>query len=454
MPAPPRRSRPAAGSATRRWATSGEPTPSPPTTRIAPRDAIPKADPAREQPCAACHPEHRGREAAITAVLDARCLGCHAFGSFNEGHPEFQFARQRLPDDPHLSFAHGPHVKRVQEAGRLADAQLACLTCHEPDGQGAGFGPIQFDRHCDACHLTGSDETPPLPTGDPANPRAPGVETLEAIQRRAGPGVRWAFFTNPEDFRQVGGRVSKSPLYHEDPWVMENLRRIRRTLYPAVGVAELLKTSVDHGAAGAGGEALAREAVATLREQLTALRGRPEPAIQEELRQLDGLLAAAEARIEKGEPLPAGLFTANAALDPSLTGGQAAALKQLALDLTEPCRTCHVVSDAAILRVQTDQRTLVRAEFNHRAHLLQRPFCLDCHGAIPGLDGKANPKQERRSDRLDRAAIQNLPTIAACRECHTPREASNQCATCHLFHPDKGRHSDLVVYQRPAGAGG
>lgn len=410
-----------------------------------------KTDPARELPCASCHPEHRGRDAAIsgvTAAADSRCAGCHAFGSFNQGHPEFRFARERIPDDPHLEFAHRPHVQRVQKLEAYADPQRACLFCHEPDARGAGFAPIQFANHCDQCHLTGSDETPPLPVGDPADPRAPGVETLEAIQQRQGPGVRWAFFTNPEEFRRLGARVSKSPLYHEDPWVMENLRRIRRTLYPGLGVAELLKASVDHGAAGASDATLAREAIATLRDEVTALRGRPEPAVQDEIKVLEALLAAAEVRVDKGEPLPEALFTSRAALNPALSGEQAAALKQLALDLTTPCRLCHVVSDAAILRVQTDQRTLTSAEFSHRTHLLQRPFCLDCHGAIPGLGDTSPAGPGLKADRLDTAAVQNLPTISVCRECHTPREASNRCVTCHLFHPDKGRYADLAAYRR------
>ncbi len=415
-----------------------------------------KPDASREQPCSACHPEHRGRDASIsgiTAASDSTCASCHGFGSFNAGHPEFRFARERIPDDPHLQFSHRPHVQRVQEAQAFADPQRACLFCHEPDAQGAGFAPIRFAGHCDQCHLMGSDETPPLPIGDPANPQAPGVETLEAIQQRQGPGVRWAFFTNPEEFRRLGANVSKSPLYHEDPWVMENLRRIRRTLYPGVGVAELLKTSVDHGAAGTPDAELAREAIATLRDQVTALRGRPEPAVQDELRALETLLAAAEARVDKGEPLPEGLFAASAKLNPALSGAQTAALKQLALDLTTPCRQCHMVSDAAILRVQTDQRTLTSAEFNHRVHLLQRPFCVDCHGAIPGLGEKGKPGAERAADKLDTAAIQNLPTIAGCQDCHTPREASNRCATCHLFHPDKGRYADLTVYKAAPSGG-
>jgi len=411
-------------------------------------------DPAREEACAACHPEHGGREAAITAVSDAACLRCHAFGSFRpfeRGHPEFRFAREHVPDAANLRFPHHPHVKALVEKKKLDDPQLACLYCHNPDSRGEGFQPIRFDRHCSECHLTSDIGTPRLPVGDPADAKAPGVETLETIQQQRGPGIRWALFTNPEEFQQVGSKVSKRPVYHEDPWVMENLRRIRRTLYPNLGLAELLKTSVD-GAAGKipAGTALSNEAVATLREYAEGLRGRPEPEVQEELGKLDALLAGVEARVRKGEALPASLFAAGSAVNPALTAEQAEGLKRLALDLTQPCRQCHVVSDAAILRPQADQRTLVAAEFSHRTHLLERPLCVDCHSAIPGLGRVAAPRDER----LDVAETQNIPTIATCRTCHTVRAASSRCVTCHLFHPDKGRYADLVVYKPGAGTGG
>ena len=43
----------------------------------------------RQRPCYACHPEHLGRQAAITDAPDNRCIECHQFGSFNKNHPNF-----------------------------------------------------------------------------------------------------------------------------------------------------------------------------------------------------------------------------------------------------------------------------------------------------------------------------------------------------------------------------
>ncbi|HSL84434.1 MAG TPA: cytochrome c3 family protein, partial [Thermoanaerobaculia bacterium] len=129
----------------------------------------------REATCAACHREHRGREAALTAVPDALCTGCHPYGSFSRGHPEFEFARASIPDDPNLQVTHRLHVAEVTKRLGLAEPLEACLRCHEPDARGAGFQPLDFDRHCDACHLTADDGTPRLPAGDPADPEAPGL---------------------------------------------------------------------------------------------------------------------------------------------------------------------------------------------------------------------------------------------------------------------------------------
>lgn len=399
-----------------------------------------------EQPCAACHPDHRGRQAALTEVADERCASCHGFGAFSR-HPEFAFARQAQPDEGHLKLGHRLHVHRVMRELGLADPQRACLTCHEPEPSGEGFLPLDYERHCGACHLTEAVSTPPLTTAELDDPESVGVLTLEDIQRSGEPGTRWAFFSNPNEFFPAGrSAVGKSPVYHEDPWILTNLRRIRRTLYPGLGLAELLTTqAVDPSRTP--GEVLLSEAVATLRARAEDLRGTADPAVQEDLRRIDRVLEVVEAQVEAGRArVAADLFAAPAEVDPGLPPERSEALRRLALDLTEPCRTCHVVTNASILRVESDLETLRRAEFNHRAHLVQRPACVDCHDKIPGLwdvVGSQEPADAPRDD----AAIHNLPTVDTCQACHTPREASDACVTCHAFHPDSRRFAAMLAYR-------
>jgi Cytochrome c7 and related cytochrome c/Cytochrome c3 len=394
-----------------------------------------------EIPCFACHPEHSGRQAEITRVPDSRCISCHRFGSFNRRHPEFEFAAKDLPDPSGLAFTHIPHVGRVMKQDRLVDVERACLRCHNPEPDGKHFAPISFDRHCDSCHLTAAVRTPWLPVqGDGGGF---GVETLEAIQKRGDPGTDWAFFTSPGEFEQRGPAVSKGPLYHRDPWILDNLRRLRRLLYPQAGLADLLAASADAPPSEA--PKLYREAIDTLESYALGLRARPEPEIQEEVTRIDGLLKGLRRRLEDPyAPLDETKFVL-ALGQPSkdLTAAQVEEIGTLVNDLTTPCRECHRVENDTIVRVQADQRTLRRAEFNHRAHILQRR-CLDCHTAIPILDhlGATEPVDAS----LDRAEIQNLPRIATCQQCHNPRLASNRCITCHEFHPNKDRRSDLLLY--------
>ncbi len=85
------------------------------------------------------------------------------------------------------------------------------------------------------------------------------------------------------------------------------------------------------------------------------------------------------------------------------------------------CQLCHQLSGATIVKTQPDQRMLTRAEFDHGPHLLTSA-CTDCHTNI-----------NESSD----AAIQNVPTIANCQQCHSSKLTSNRCTTCHEFHPNK-----------------
>jgi len=387
--------------------------------------------PERELPCAGCHTEHRGRQAKITQVTDSLCLECHRIGSFNIDHPEFEPLRGTLKDDPYLRFTHRIHVARVVEAKGFEDPQRACLECHQPEAAGQGFKPLDFDQQCSTCHLAGQP-SPLLPL---ATATSPGV-LVDGGE---------AFDT--AEFRHSRGGIIKRRVDHGDPWILENLRRIRRQLRPDPGLGDLLRAAVGPGWSGSEVD-LYREAIVYLRDLARELRGHGR-GVERKLQEIDRFLELAEARLDGGDR-GAGIepFLTAGSYDRALSDQEIAQLQDLAEGLTAPCIKCHTVSDAAILRVEKDQKVLSRARFNHRAHLVQRPFCADCHGAIPGLLDEASWVEE-----LDVAQTWNLPGIDSCRQCHNPQEASNQCITCHTFHPGRDAGTEFRGYGLQTAAG-
>ena len=223
------------------------------------------------------------RAAAITNVSDAQCVSCHVYGSFNKNHPQFQFTAKKIADDTTLAFTHIRHVKDVIKREKLVDLERACLYCHNPQSDGKHFEPIDFDTHCGACHLTASVATPTLKIKNLDDPLTPGVETLESIRQRGGPGAAWTMNASPSAFQiKPGNRLVKSPVRHEDPWIMENLKMIRRALYPNRDFAELLKTSGKIPAQNrhAAATLMYQEAIQTLQDYATGLRAWPEPEVQ------------------------------------------------------------------------------------------------------------------------------------------------------------------------------
>jgi hypothetical protein len=208
-------------------------------------------------------------------------------------------------------------------------------------------------------------------------------------------------------------------------------------------LAELLKTAGQNQPAAE--KPIYQEAIQTLQEQVAGLRGRPEPEVQSELAKIDSLLKAARNKIQRQTLLNGELkFVWPAAkVNASLNPNQIAGLNDLAASLTAPCRECHTVAKAAILRAQKDQRILHRAEFNHRAHIVQRR-CLECHTQIPIIANGEVPATVKIVQ--DRAVVQNIPDIENCRACHNREETSNRCVTCHFFHPNKTNRSSLLLY--------
>lgn len=406
-------------------------------TRAVPHDG--------ETTCAGCHTEHRGRETPLTAVDDTGCIACHEFTGVS-GHPEFDFVADQLPDDSGLAFTHIRHVDRVMEDRGTGDLEASCLACHTPTADAGRFEPIAFESHCAGCHLgqdVESAEVPIQPAGVPlvaaGGAVTLGVETLETVRDRQAPGERWALDMSAVQFDQDDGYLVKLGLSHEDPWVLHNLRRIRRAIYPSGGLADLLTMSA---AVRPEDEAvLYDEALGTLRVYADGLRGRPEEWVQAELLEVDRQIAALEARLaDRSTSLNDARFRLNR-LNPILDDAGLEALAGFAEELAEPCLACHTLTRAIVDRVRPEQNLLTRARFDHGAHVLQRG-CLDCHSTIPfeehlGGDGPVDPA-------LDSAVIQNLPAIDECRACHTPDLASERCLTCHDFHPDAAVRSRLL----------
>lgn len=401
-----------------------------------------------EMTCADCHAEHRGRFAELTTVNETGCVACHLFDRFGL-HPEFDFEAELRADDNGLAFTHIRHVDRVLEDRGIGDPEVACLVCHTPTVDASRFEPIAFASHCVDCHLGADVESAELPIqlarvslvterGD-AVELTLGVETLETVRARLGPGEQWARGMSVAQFDADDGYVVKLGTTHEDPWVLHNLRRLRRAIYPSGGLADLLRMSADVRPQDE--SLLYGEALGTLRGYADGLRGRAEPWVQTELLELDRLAGALEGRLaDRNTTLNDARFRLNR-LDPRLDEADVEALGAFAQEVATPCLTCHTVTRATIDRVRPAQHVLDRAQFNHGVHVLQRG-CLDCHTRIPfeehlGGDGPVDTA-------LDNAAIQNLPGVGECRQCHTPDLAAEGCLTCHQFHPDTGGRNRLL----------
>lgn len=144
-----------------------------------------------QRSCADCHHEHRGHP-ALARVTDNQCTSCHAdltcengktpqfarhVSGFAEGrHPEFRLWRDGPATDPGtLRFGHKVHLQGLLDIDRkqgearrqtLRDAgvplcdvempkkqvRLQCQTCHQMDEAGRYILPVNFERHCQACH--------------------------------------------------------------------------------------------------------------------------------------------------------------------------------------------------------------------------------------------------------------------------------------------------------------
>jgi len=105
----------------------------------------------------------------------------------------------------------------------------------------------------------------------------------------------------------------------------------------------------------------------------------------------------------------------------ALTPAELQRKKETVEVLTVACVKCHVFAGASMARPVAARPVLVRARFEHQPHLLPvQGDCYHCHDPI------------RRSKV---SADLNFGGVQSCRECHKPRSVSQDCQTCHRYHP-------------------
>jgi hypothetical protein len=346
-------------------------------------------------------------------------------------------------------MTHIRHTKAVLTALGTAQVVRACLECHQPTDDGRGFRPIDFDAHCRSCHPMADKQTSLAPIWSGSAPGTPGVRTLSAIRDSREPGTVWSNLMSDAAFSELpgGAGVIKRSLEHRDPWILDNLRFIRRAISPDAGgdALELVPTS---GPASDETDAdVYADAIRLLEEQVDALRGRGEEELRPEIQRADSLLASARARIRNPVRLARERMSTEkpAAGTPPLADDPQA-WSDLAQTLSSQCQKCHRIEDAVIARVQTDQKVLDRALFDHRAHVLDGS-CTDCHYRIQVYPDMPAPEGQLVYGYVDvdSSSCQNLPPIGNCRECHTPREAASDCVTCHHFHVNKTERTNLLL---------
>jgi len=117
--------------------------------------------------CSNCHVEHKG-VLRLASTSDEACTRCHAslaandkntpprfvsdIRGFDGSHPEFAVLRAGRIDPGTVKFNHQVHLDPKKPLrGPHGLVQLQCRDCHRAAG-GAYMEPINYERHCAACH--------------------------------------------------------------------------------------------------------------------------------------------------------------------------------------------------------------------------------------------------------------------------------------------------------------
>jgi hypothetical protein len=149
-------------------------------------------------PCMACHQEHRGQSANLSAVSNLRCVSCHQarFDSLSVGHPAFRnypFSRRSR-----INFDHTRHFnKHFREVALRAKAPAGCNSCHRPDIKGRTMLIKGFETTCAGCHAEQIEGAGRASTKGIVVYGVPGLDVPSLIDANASIGA-WPFDAEDE----------------------------------------------------------------------------------------------------------------------------------------------------------------------------------------------------------------------------------------------------------------
>ena len=258
--------------------------------------------------------------------------------------------------------------------GRIGAAQVAGLRALASQRVGGGLAPTEF-----------------------ANRRRELLDLLDAIERRGGEELTLAV-------TQL--RAAVLALRIGDSGDLDLRRRVtatRRLLERVQLERELLAQG-----GGSGPELRARQRPLAL-------------GSQRDLAAIDAAIVEIGGRLAELRSGPRGSVA---------VGDDERRLREATLNaLYVACLKCHELPTARLAPVRIAEPVMASSIFNHAPHVTQVD-CVACHG-----DPSSEDPVVRRVYASKLATDVNVPGVGECAVCHNPSDVSDDCQTCHRYHP-------------------
>jgi hypothetical protein len=175
--------------------------------------------------CAHCHTEHEGTN-GLLEIADAQCITCHSdlksmqatttFAStirdFGVSHPEFRILADRAPDPGRLKLNHAVHLKPNLLGPDRTPVQMVCADCHRPTNGGGVWPYGRNGKRKGAATSKGHSHSPAVEQQSSADPVATDGALMQPIQYAKHCAACHPLVADPERRILPGGEIP-----HESP---------------------------------------------------------------------------------------------------------------------------------------------------------------------------------------------------------------------------------------------